>query len=104
MARKRKATVMNTYSENKTMNKKANAFAWISAIGTLFVVAIVYVIMTKPFEYIYDITASANFSGYNETRQLLQTTWQWFPAIILLGVILWVFIQTLRRDTYGGYA
>lgn len=86
------------------MNNKGNAFAWISAIGTLFVVAIVYIIMTKPFEYIYEVTAAANFTGYTETRQLLQTTWQWWPAIVVFGVILWVFIQTLRRDTYGGYA
>lgn len=84
-------------------NKKGNAYAWISAIGTLFLVAIVYTIMTKPFEMIYDATAGANFSGYNETRALLQTTWQWWPAIVLIGVILFVFVQTLRRDTYGGY-
>lgn len=104
---RRRKTRTHTYSANEktTMmkNKKGNAFAWISAIGTLFLVAIVYVIMTKPFEHIYSITSAANFTGYETTRQLLQTTWQWWPVIILFSVILFLFVQTLRRDTYGGY-
>jgi hypothetical protein len=85
------------------MNKKANAYAWISAIGTLFIVAIAYLVFTQPIELIFASTAAANFTGYTTTRNLLQTTWQWWPALVLLGVILFVFVQTLRRDTYGGY-
>lgn len=104
LAKEEKRNLMHTYSESNKLNKKGNAFAWVSAIGTLFVLAIAYVVMTQPFEYIFSTTAAANFSGYTETRSLLQTTWQWFPAIILFGIVLWVLLQTLRRDTYGGYA
>lgn len=86
------------------LNKKGNAFAWITALGTLFVVAIVFLLLTNPINLIFSAT---NYTGWNanyqNTRDLLQTVWTWWPAFVLLGVALFVLVQTLRRDTYGGY-
>jgi len=86
------------------MNKKANAFAWITALATLFIVGLMFVILTNPIESIFNMTNyTGNYTPYNQTRSMLQTTWSWFPALVLLGVVLYVIIQTLRHDTYGGY-
>jgi hypothetical protein len=86
------------------MNKKGNAFAWITALGTLFIVAIIFLLLTNPMNQIFDAT---NYTGWNanyqNTRSILQTVWTWWPAFVLLGVALFVLVQTLRRDTYGGY-
>lgn len=85
-------------------NKKANAFAWITALGTLFIVGLLFVVLTNPITLIFNATNfTSNSTQYATTRSLLETTWSWWPALVLLGTLLWVFVQTLRRDTYGGY-
>lgn len=86
-------------------SRKANAFVWIIGLAGLFYVAMAYLSLTGPFETIYNSTGNLSFTyaPYNSTRVLLRTTWQWWPALVVLGIVVWMFAQTLRRDNYGGY-
>lgn len=85
-------------------NKKANAFAWLSALGALFIIALTYLTLTPAFDQVYN--ATGNYTGwdnYNSTRAKLVTSWSLWPAIALLGIIVFALVQTLRNDPYGGY-
>lgn len=84
-------------------DEKGNAYAWIAGLAGLFIISLAYLTMTPAVEQVYNVTASnTTLFQYNETRTVIQTAWSTWPILLLLAVALWVIVQALRRDQYGG--
>lgn len=81
------------------MNKKGQAYVWIFALAFLFMIGVVYIIMTKPFITIHDIFAP-NFTGtqYEPTIQKIRTFWVVWPILVTVGIIIWALLSSMRRD------
>lgn len=84
-------------------NKKGNAFVWVASIGALAVIALAYLTMTQAFNATTDAIDQTGFTtAQNTTFAVILNSWNWWPALMIVGVIFYVVMNTLRRDTYGG--
>lgn len=89
----------------RTLKNKGSAFIWVFALSSLFILALVYLSLTQPINSIKaQLEPGTNFTTeQNQTWQFIFNTWVWFPAIMLLGIVLYAVLRTLRSDTGGGY-
>lgn len=88
------------------MNKKANAYIWLASIASLVVIAIVFLPLTGVVNSIADATENDRASwtaDQNSTWQRIYTSWNWWPAVMIFGVIVWAIARTISTDPYGGY-
>lgn len=88
------------------MNKKANAYIWLATIATLIVVAIAYLTNTGVLNGFADATASQRASwtaDQNQTWNQIFTSWLWWPALVIIGTLIWAIGRTISTDPYGGY-
>ena len=91
------------------MNKRGAALIMIAAIFAIFTVLIVYYSTTKPF-YVINDNVNASMTLQGNTRALtslgrIDTVWRWFPLVMILGIVFWLFLKLIRRqqnDYYGG--
>lgn len=85
-------------------NKKGNAVVWLFALASLFILAVAYLSYTPAYNGIVNSIDTSNFTAaQTSTWQKLNTAWVWWPALMLLGIIVYAFINTLRTDTFGGF-
>ena len=79
--------------------KKGQVVVWIFALVFLFMIALIYIIMTKPFLLIRD-RFEANFTGteFEETFTRLNTFWRIWPILVVLGVFLWAVLSTIKQN------
>ena len=84
----------------KHRNKKSqgNLVVWIFALIFLFTVALVYIIMTKPFITIRDMF-EPNFTGteFEDTFNKINTFWIVWPILVIFGVFLWAILATMQQ-------
>lgn len=80
------------------MNKKGAAFIWLAVMLAIFGMGLLYLLLNQPYERISD-TFSGNFTGtiYEPTYNKMQTIWKWYPAIALVGFIIYGILSTLRK-------
>lgn len=83
----------------KIKSKKAQLVVWLFALVFLFMIATVYIIMTKPFIMIHDQFAG-NFTGtiYEPTFEKITTFWVVWPVLVIVGVFVWAILSSMRRD------
>jgi len=79
-------------------NKRANAFAWLMVIVASFMVIVIYIAMSEPFAMIYDKLVPGMNASYVPTAQRYRQVWYMFPLIMLVGLILWGYLQSMRRE------
>lgn len=89
------------------MNRRGAALVMIMAIIAIFTVMIVYFSTTKPFYQIHD-NVNASMTGIGNDRAVLSlgrldTTWRWFPIIMIIGILFWLWLRLLRRQEQGYY-
>ncbi len=74
-----------------------NLTVWIFALMFLFMIALIYIIMTKPFIFIRDKLGS-NFTGteFEETFDRINTFWRLWPVLVIFGVILWAVVSSMN--------
>ena len=79
--------------------KKAQVTVWIFALVFLFMTALIYIIMTKPYILVRDKFVD-NFTGteFEETFTRLNTFWRIWPILVLLGVFLWAVLSTIKQN------
>ena len=79
--------------------RKAQVTVWIFALLFLFMIALVYIIMTKPFLLVRD-KFEGNFTGteFEETFTRLNTFWKIWPILVTLGVFLWALLSTIKTN------
>ncbi len=80
-------------------NKKGQVVVWIFALVFLFMTALIYIIMTKPFLLVRD-KFEGNFTGteFEETFTRLNTFWRIWPILVVLGVFLWAVLSTIKQN------
>lgn len=84
-------------------SKKANALAWLIALVLVFVIGLVYAVMTHPFTMIYDklypnVTANPSEAAYTPTFDKISNVWKIWPILVILGVIIWAIVETVNRN------
>jgi len=74
-----------------------NLVVWIMALIFLFMIALIYIIMTKPFILIRD-KFDDNFTGsdFEQTFDRLNTFWRLWPVLVIFGVILWAVVSSMN--------
>ncbi len=82
----------------RSRNKKSQAvFVWVFALMFLFMISLVYIVMTKPFIAVRDIIGP-NFTGteFEPTFDKINTFWVVWPILLIVSVLIWAFLSTLR--------
>ncbi len=71
---------------------------WFFALIFLFIIGLVYMIMTKPFVLIRD-KFEANFTGseFENTFKQINTMWRVWPILVIMGVIIWAVVASTRQ-------
>lgn len=80
-------------------NKKAQVGVWLYALLFLFMIGLVYIIMTKPFLAVRDKFAP-NFTGteFEPTFDKINTFWKLWPILVVVGVFLWAFLKGIQQN------
>jgi len=86
---------------------KGTAIIWLNILAGIFFVALVYIIWSQViYVYIKPIVVPAieNMNGtYNTTSALntialIDIVWQYWPLILIFGLILYGFVAAQRRE------
>lgn len=72
---------------------------WLFALLFLFMVSLVYIIMTKPFLMVRD-KFEANFTGteFEPTFDKINTYWRVWPIIVITSIFIWAVVQSNRQS------
>lgn len=85
-------------------NKKASVWAWFMITIAVFVIAILYMILTKPIIAIQSATSDVlNDTDYASSYNRVITVWKYWPIVMLLGLIILGIITSLKKEPYTGY-
>lgn len=87
------------------MNKKGNAaIAWLVVLVIVFVLGVVYVSMTQPYQEIHNKFYPDLNETYQPTALRIQGVWKMWPILMILGVILWALVKSAQgRNDVGGF-
>lgn len=84
---------------------KGSAQAWIIFLIALFCIILVYnvftVVMAPTAATVTGILNDTTpVAGFNSTATLtnIGTVWNYFPILLILGLIIWVFIASSRAE------
>ena len=87
----------------KPKSKKAAAgYVFIILLISIFTIGIVYVTMAHPFQMIYQTFYDNMSSDFQPTMQKIRSVWIMFPMIVIFGLIVWAFINSLKREPDSG--
>jgi len=82
------------------MGKKGGAGAvWLLALVSIFVLGTVWITMTEPFDILHDKFSENMSSEYTPTMTKIQTVWNNWPLIMILGIIIGAVIYTIRDSS-----
>lgn len=86
------------------MDKKGNvAFIWIIALLAVFIVGAVYIVFTKPFDTVDDSISPGIDSAYQPTVQKIRTVWEHWPLLVILGIVVWAVMASVKESQGGPY-
>lgn len=84
--------------------RRGSAFIWLAALTALAVVGLAYLTQTIMFNGVIGAVNTSSFTASQNTTWLqFQTVWNWWPALMLLGIVIWAIMRTLREDVTGGF-
>lgn len=83
-------------------NKKGSAGVWLAVLAGLFVLATVYVVVSKPYQMMYDKFYPELGAEEKVVMDKLDSGWTNFPIIFLLALIVGGIIRTLRQEPDTG--
>lgn len=79
--------------------KRGQAFVWVFALAFLFMVGLIYIVMTKPFILVHDLlTPNLTGTEFEPTIDKIVTFWRVWPILVIVGIILWALLSSMRRD------
>ena len=84
------------------MNSKAQAFIWLSVMVAIFGMGLIYILVNEAYDKV-DSNLGGNFTGsqYETTYTKINTIWDMWLPISLIGIIIWGIVSTMRRkDQY----
>lgn len=85
-------------------DKKGQAFVWLTALMLIFSVGLIYIVMSRPFEVVLDTGRTlVNSTEYKNTFTQLNTFWKLWPVLVVVGLLMWAFLESMRRDPNETY-
>lgn len=78
------------------------AYAAITALTSLIIIAIIWNVMSptmqnEVFDYAQDeLQADNNFTDLEDTYNLIDFVWQYWPLILIISVVLYLFLASQR--------
>lgn len=79
-------------------SKKGAAFTWIAALMMIFFIAIIYIVMTEPFEVVYDEMRGRVDADHQTVFDQIRSVWGLWPLILIIGILAWAVLRSMRRD------
>jgi heme/copper-type cytochrome/quinol oxidase subunit 2 len=83
-------------------NKAAAGFVYIILMVSIFIIGVIYVTMAHPFQEIYQTFYNNMSSDFQPTMQKIRSVWIMFPMITVFGLVVWAFINSLKREPDSG--
>lgn len=91
----------------KIKTRNGQPYVLIVFLLGLFMVGLIFVLMMKPMEMVYnDYTVSEpqlQEDVYQNFLNQSRTIFLWSPFIILLGLVIWALIESHRKTDMYGY-
>jgi hypothetical protein len=88
---------------------KGSAWAWMTFLIMFFIIVLVYNIWTyvlgvvePPVQSYIGTTNSTIATNGLATLGLIDVAWKYWPIFLLVGLIIWVFASSARREGYYG--
>ncbi len=82
------------------MNKQGGAAAvWLVALVSVFVLATVWITMTEPFDVLHTQFSGDMDAEYLPTMTKIQSVWNNWPIIMILGIIIGAIVYTVRDSS-----
>lgn len=71
---------------------------WLFALLFLFLISLVYLIMTKPYIMVRD-KFEPNFTGseFEDTFNKIDTYWKVWPILLITSIVIWAFVSTTQN-------
>ena len=73
---------------------------WFFALLFLFMISLVYLVMTKPYIMVRD-KFEANFTGseFESTFDKINTYWKVWPVLLITSIVIWAVVTTMRTSS-----
>lgn len=76
------------------------------SLAVLFVVSIIWTILSEA--YVVQIFPQAdlllaNYTNTSATLQIIKFSWNVWPIIIIVGIVIWLFVRAQKREFDSGY-
>ena len=95
---------MKTKKRSLVKCKRGSVFAWVTITVAVFIVGILYMILTQPVIEIQKATNSTlNDADYASTYNSVIMVWKYWPLIMLLGLIIVGIIISIRKEPYTNF-
>lgn len=88
----------------RKLNKKGSAFVWLIVMFSIFALGLVYMLLSQPIRVIQDATnETLNDPDYAQSYNTTILAWKYAPILIIIGLIIWGIISSLKREPFSGY-
>ena len=78
--------------------------SWVYAFATLFMIIVVYVLVSPAYNMIESTMINmTNDSDALVTYGILHMAWNAWPIVLVLGVVIFVIINSARKEPYENY-
>jgi hypothetical protein len=98
----------------KFLSRKGQAFVWLEILAAIFVVGLFYVVWSWVLygqvkalimPQINTLNSSTlNTTGMQSTINIIDIVWQYWPLIIIFGLILYGIVAAQKREPHEYYA
>lgn len=86
------------------MNRKGVMGVWLVILISIFIIALVYIIFsyvlysdTNGIAHLVN-TSTIDNEDAQATLTTISTVWRWWPAPLIIGLIIWGIVSSQRRE------
>jgi len=74
-------------------------YTWMVILVSMFIIAIVYAIMSPILnDYFFPMCSEVNNTNITSVCDTIQTSWNYFPLIVIFGLMLYGFVRAQKRE------
>jgi len=88
------------------MKGESAAYAWVVVLLMCFIITFVWIILSMVYEPVLFPIADQQLAGYTDALTILDQlkfAWRYWPVAMLVGMIIYGIVSSLRRDPESGY-
>lgn len=90
---------------NLLKDKRGSVFVWLLVTFGVFAIGMIYMLLTKPVAIVQQVTWDEveNQTDYAQTYNTVILMWKYWPILVLIGLIIFGIVASLKREPYTGY-